>query len=209
MDSEIEKILLEKIKYFYPERLSIKENSRGYLSSGEYKRFAKKTGDFHANAHHWQKKVELLNATVKTNFYLVMPNHLDRCLSFQMKVGNKKDKNLRLQLGISALAPFFSIFLVKRIYKEVPEEESLWHGECFVFDGRVSVGHRLVEGPYGLCHACRMPISDSDRAAPEFEEGVSCPRCIQETTEDAKARFRERQKQIRLAEARGETHVGS
>ena len=97
---------------------------------------------------------------------------------------------------------------ILKYLEEVPEEESLWRGECFVFDGRVSVGHGLVEGTHGLCHACRMPITDADRTTPEFEEGVSCPRCVDETTEDAKARFRERQKQIRLAEARGETHVG-
>ena len=98
---------------------------------------------------------------------------------------------------------------ILKYLEEVPEDESLWRGECFVFDGRVSVGHGLEEGPYDLCHACRMPISDEDKAHPAYEQGVACPRCFDQTTEDDKARFRERQKQVDLAKARGEQHVGS
>ncbi|WP_306132900.1 oxygen-dependent tRNA uridine(34) hydroxylase TrhO [Roseivivax marinus] len=91
--------------------------------------------------------------------------------------------------------------------EHVPEADSAWQGECFVFDGRVSVGHGLREGPHLLCHACRRPIRPEDRARPEFEEGVACHQCAHETTEADKARFRERQKQIALARARGETHL--
>jgi len=97
---------------------------------------------------------------------------------------------------------------ILKYLEEVPEDESLWRGECFVFDGRVSVGHGLKEGPHNLCHACRRPILPEDRARPEFEQGVSCHHCIEETTDADKARFRERQKQIALAAARGETHLG-
>ncbi len=97
---------------------------------------------------------------------------------------------------------------ILKYLEEVPEAVSTWHGECFVFDQRVSVGHGLVEGNYDLCHACRRPISAEDKAHPAFEEGVSCPHCIEDFTESDRARFRERQRQITLAEARGEAHLG-
>ena len=96
---------------------------------------------------------------------------------------------------------------ILKYLEEVPAEHSTWQGECFVFDGRVSVGHGLKEGPHLLCHACRRPVLPEDRDRPEYEHGVSCHLCITETSDEDKARFRERQKQIRLAEARGERHL--
>ncbi|MDU8910776.1 rhodanese-related sulfurtransferase [Aestuariicoccus sp. MJ-SS9] len=96
---------------------------------------------------------------------------------------------------------------ILKYLEEVPEDQSTWHGDCFVFDGRVSVGHGLREGPHDLCHACRRPILPADRDRPEYEHGVSCHLCIDETSDDDKARFRERQKQIALARARGERHL--
>ncbi len=98
---------------------------------------------------------------------------------------------------------------ILRYLEEMPPEDSTWQGECFVFDNRVSVGHGLVEGPHKLCHGCRRPILPEDVKRPEYEHGVSCHRCVDETTEQDKARFRERQKQIQLARARGEEHLGS
>ena len=96
---------------------------------------------------------------------------------------------------------------ILKYLEEVPASESRWRGECFVFDGRVSVGHGLKVGPHQLCHACRRPILPADRARPEYEDGVSCHHCIHETSDADKARFRERQKQIELARARGEDHL--
>lgn len=96
---------------------------------------------------------------------------------------------------------------ILKYLEEVPEENSTWNGECFVFDGRVSVGHGLKEGPHELCHACRHPILPEDKNRAEFEEGVSCHQCISETSDEDKERFRERQKQIALAKARGERHM--
>lgn len=93
--------------------------------------------------------------------------------------------------------------------EKVPEEQSLWHGACFVFDERVSVEHGLKPGPHLLCHACRRPLEPADTHRPEFEEGVSCHLCIDQTTAEDKARFRERQRQIRLAAARGQRHLGA
>jgi UPF0176 protein len=88
-------------------------------------------------------------------------------------------------------------------------EDSLWQGECFVFDGRVSVGHGLAQGLHSLCHACRRPLDPKDRSDPAFEEGVACPSCVSKTSDADKARFRERQKQIALAAARGSRHLGT
>ncbi len=96
---------------------------------------------------------------------------------------------------------------ILKYLEEVPQEQSTWQGECFVFDGRVAVGHGLKEGQHRLCHACRRPILPDETTRAEFEEGVSCHLCINETTEADKDRFRERQKQMALAEARGERHI--
>lgn len=97
---------------------------------------------------------------------------------------------------------------ILKYLEEVPQEDSLWDGGCFVFDERVAVGHGLTVLPYGLCRACRRPLEDTDRAHPAYEEGVQCHRCVDDYTEADRARFRERQRQIKLAAARGERHVG-
>ena len=97
---------------------------------------------------------------------------------------------------------------ILKYLETVPREESLWEGECFVFDDRVSVGHSLEVGDYQLCHACRHPVSAEDREHPYFEEGVSCPRCYGTFSDSKMAALRERQKQVRLAKERGETHIG-
>ena len=97
---------------------------------------------------------------------------------------------------------------ILKYLEEVPEADSTWEGECFVFDARVSVGHGLKEGPHELCHACRRPILPADRSKPSFEQGVSCHQCIDETSEENKERFRERQKQIQLSAKRGKLHIG-
>ena len=97
---------------------------------------------------------------------------------------------------------------ILKYLEDVAPEESTWKGECFVFDGRVSVGHGLKEGAYELCHACRRPLLPSDKDHPRYEAGVSCHQCADETTDWDKERFRERQKQIALARERGEAHIG-
>ncbi|QPM91271.1 oxygen-dependent tRNA uridine(34) hydroxylase TrhO [Pseudooceanicola algae] len=118
----------------------------------------------------------------------------------------EKSTNFLLGQGVSEV--FHLKGGILKYLEEVPAQDSTWQGECFVFDRRVSVGHGLVEGPHELCHACRRPILPADHARPEFEDGVSCHFCIEETSETDKTRFRERQKQIGLARARGERHLG-
>jgi UPF0176 protein len=93
--------------------------------------------------------------------------------------------------------------------EQVPESESLWRGECFVFDNRVSVNHALEKGSYDQCHACRRPISETDKQSPQFRPGISCPACFDQRSDAERNRYREREKQMRLARARGETHIGA
>jgi UPF0176 protein len=97
---------------------------------------------------------------------------------------------------------------ILRYLETVPQEQSLWDGECFVFDQRVSVGHGLALGSYGRCHACRMPLSAEDQASPLYEDGIACPHCHASRDEQQRARYAERQKQIALAKVRGRGHVG-
>jgi UPF0176 protein len=97
---------------------------------------------------------------------------------------------------------------ILKYLEDVPEEDSLWQGQCFVFDERVSVGQGLKQGDLGLCRACRRPLSSVDRERPGYEPGVSCHRCMGEYSDADRERFRERQRQVELAAARGARHLG-
>lgn len=97
---------------------------------------------------------------------------------------------------------------ILKYLEEVPEEQSLWRGECFVFDNRVTVNHRLERGTYDQCHACRMPITDEEKTSQHFKPGVSCPHCFDRHTQEKVERFAERERQMQLARERGETHIG-
>lgn len=98
---------------------------------------------------------------------------------------------------------------ILRYLEEVPEKDSLWRGECFVFDNRVTVDHQLKRGLFEQCHACRMPIDAEDMASADYQPGVSCPHCVGTANTEQRQRFQERQKQMRLAEVRHQTHIGS
>jgi UPF0176 protein len=98
---------------------------------------------------------------------------------------------------------------ILKYLEEVDQPDSLWQGECFVFDNRVSVKQGLEPGEYALCHGCRWPITDADRQSDKYEEGVSCPACHDTLTDEQRQRFRDRQKQIELARQRNVPHVGA
>jgi UPF0176 protein len=98
---------------------------------------------------------------------------------------------------------------ILKYLEEVPAQETLWQGECFVFDERVTVNHHLEKGDYDQCHACRIPITEADKASAMYEKGVSCPHCFDKKSPEQKRRFAEREKQITLAKLRGEQHIGS
>jgi UPF0176 protein len=98
---------------------------------------------------------------------------------------------------------------ILKYLETVPPEQSRWQGECFVFDARVAVGQGLAPGSHVLCHACRRPVSQADATTPHYVEGVSCPACHEERSAAQRAGYAERQRQERLAAARGTVHVGA
>jgi UPF0176 protein len=98
---------------------------------------------------------------------------------------------------------------ILKYLETIPPEQSLWQGQCFVFDERVSVGHGLIPGQHDLCRACRQPLDDADIASPLFEAGVSCPKCHAITRDIQKDGARERQRQWELAKARQQVHIGA
>ncbi len=98
---------------------------------------------------------------------------------------------------------------ILRYLETTPEADSLWRGECFVFDERVAVGHGLSAGSHSLCRGCRMPVSAEGRRSPRYVEGVRCDRCADSRTEADRARYLERAKQIGIAARRGLAHIGA
>ncbi|WP_372737449.1 rhodanese-related sulfurtransferase [Neptunomonas sp.] len=97
---------------------------------------------------------------------------------------------------------------ILKYLEEVPQEASLWEGECFVFDDRVTVNHQLEKGQYDQCNACRMPITEADKNSEQYVSGVSCPYCFGKHTDEQMQRFAQREKQMQLAMERGEEHIG-
>lgn len=98
---------------------------------------------------------------------------------------------------------------ILKYLEEVPKENTLWEGDCFVFDDRVAVDHELNQSHYDQCHACRLPITEEDKQHPAYKLGVSCHNCIDKVSDEQRNRYKERQKQIELAKQRGEDHIGS
>ncbi len=97
---------------------------------------------------------------------------------------------------------------ILKYLEKIPDQQSLWEGECFVFDQRIAVGQGLKVSAYEQCYGCRHPVSPADRASAHYVEGVSCPYCHASLSDDQRTRFAERQKQAELARSRGQTHVG-
>ena len=97
---------------------------------------------------------------------------------------------------------------ILKYFESVNEDDSLWSGECFVFDDRVSVDQNLKKGSYDMCHGCRMPITSEDKKTDKYIRGVACPSCFDKTTEEQKNRYMSRQKQVDLAKKRNQKHIG-
>ncbi len=98
---------------------------------------------------------------------------------------------------------------ILKYLEEVPQEESMWEGDCFVFDNRVSVNHQLEKGKYDQCHACRMPITEEEKQNEYYQQGVSCVHCHDKLTNEQRRRFIDRERQVQLARSRGEKHIGA
>ena len=119
----------------------------------------------------------------------------------------EKATALMLELGFKNVSQLDGGIL--NYLETVDKDESLWEGECFVFDTRVAVDSDLTEGAYVQCHACRRPLSEADTRSPDYLEGVSCPKCVHDLDAGRAARLRERRKQVGLARQRGESHIGA
>lgn len=98
---------------------------------------------------------------------------------------------------------------ILKYLETVPEEDSLWHGDCFVFDERVSVGHGLARGQHQLCRSCRMPLGEAELQSPHYVPGVSCPYCHGTRTPEQERALAERERQMQLARQRGQEHIGA
>ena len=156
----------------------------------------------------------------ETNSFRQFPKWVDENLKPLMKKQNKKKVamfctgGIRCEKASSYLLQegFEEVFQLKggilKYLENIEPKNSLWEGECFVFDERVSIQHGLVEGNYSMCHACRMPIDDKDIKSKKYIEGISCPNCYDIHSDETKQRFAERQKQINLAKQRNEKHIG-
>jgi UPF0176 protein len=142
----------------------------------------------------WVREQKNLGKQTKIAMFCTGGIRCEKSTSFMLSEGF--DKVYHLQGGIL------------KYLETIPAEESKWHGECFVFDERVSVGHGLVQGPYELCRSCREPVGDAERSSPQFEQGVSCPKCFGTRSDGELASLRERQHQVELAKARGGEHIG-
>ncbi len=148
----------------------------------------------------------------KVNNFRDFPKYLNN-LSKKKKVAMFCTGGIRCEKASVYLKQkgFMNVFQLKggilNYLKKIKKKQSLWTGECFVFDNRVSVKHDLASGSYSICSGCRNPISIKDKDSKKYEQGVSCPRCHSKLSDNQKTRFRMRQKQINLAKKAGNRHI--
>ncbi len=153
----------------------------------------------------------------KTNHFRQFPNYVKQQLDPQNKqkialfctggIRCEKASAYLLEQGFETVYQLRGGIL--KYLAEIPEDESLWQGECFVFDSRVSVDRHLAKGQYLQCFACRRPLTKQDLNADSYEQGVSCPHCINDKTSAQRTACKERQHQVELAEQRNEKHIGA
>ena len=195
----------------------------------------KKVGEY-VNPEDWNKLIEDPNTIVidtrnnyevdigtfknsinpRTETFREFPSYVDKNLDKNepKKVAMFCTGGIRCEKATSLLLEkgFKNVYHLKggilKYLESIPKEESLWQGECFVFDQRVAVTHGLDEGQYDQCYACRHPLSPDELKSKKYIKGISCPYCFNKLTQKKKAGVIERQKQIMLSKLKGENHIG-
>lgn len=136
-------------------------------------------------------------------------HHKDKAIAMFCTGGIRCEKSTSLLLSMGFKEVYHLKGGILKYLEEIPKEESLWQGECFVFDDRVAVTHGLALGTHSECYGCRMPLSQEDIKSPHYEEGVKCHHCYNTRNESHYMRVRERQRQMVIAKKRGRAHIGS
>ena len=152
----------------------------------------------------------------QTETFREFPSYIERNLkdNKQKKVAMFCTGGIRCEKATSLMLEegFENVYLLKggilKYLENISKEESLWQGECFVFDQRVAVTHGLDEGQYDQCYACRHPLSPEELESNQYTKGISCPYCFNKLSDKKKAGVIERQKQIMLSKSKGENHIG-
>ena len=217
-------------KYMPFNRLKIKIKKEIVTFDGNLYDVEKFTAN-HVNSHKWNKLISDKNTMVidvRNNFEYEMGtfknstnpktknfSEFKKFVNFSL---NKfKDKKIAMFCTGGIRCEKASSYMLKKGFKnlyqleggilkyleEVPKKKSLWKGECFVFDNRVSVKDKQMQGSYSLCHGCRYPINSKDKKSKQFEEGVRCPRCYDSLSKEKIIRLRERNKQIKISKKKG------
>ncbi|MBD1157419.1 rhodanese-related sulfurtransferase [Pelagibacterales bacterium SAG-MED20] len=189
----------KKINYIDPKKWNKLINDKKTLVLDSRKPFEFKVGTFKKSVNpdidNFREFPKYLNKLKKTKPIAMFCTGGIRCEKASVYLEKKGFKNVyQLKGGIL------------NYLKNVNKKESLWNGECFVFDNRISLKHGLVTGTYSMCSGCRKPISLKDKKSNKYEEGISCPNCHDSLTKVQKDRFRMRQRQINLAKKTGSKH---
>jgi len=190
----------KKINHVDPKKWNKLINDKETLVLDSRKPFEYKVGTFKKSVNpdvdNFREFPKYLNKLKKTKPIAMFCTGGIRCEKASVYLEKKGFKNVyQLKGGIL------------NYLKNVKKKESLWNGECFVFDNRISLKHGLLTGTYSMCSGCRKPISTKDKKSKKYEEGVSCPNCHDNLTKVQKDRFRMRQKQINLAKKTGSKHI--
>ena len=192
-----------------------KRKSKNHIDPTKWNKLIRDKNTFLLDA---RKPFEYKVGTFKRS---INPN-VDNFREFPSYLKNlKKNKTIAMFCTGGIRCEKASVFLKKKGFKNVFQlkggiinylktiniKKSLWKGECFVFDNRVSVKHKLIPGTYSMCRGCRMPISQKDKKSGKYKEGISCPYCYDKLTKSQRDRFSMRQKQILLAKKINNTHI--
>ena len=189
-----------KNKYIEPNKWNKLIKDKDTLVLDSRKPFEYDVGTFkksiNPNVYNFREFPKYLNKLNKKKSIAMFCTGGIRCEKASVYLKNKGFKNVyQLRGGIL------------NYLKKVNKKKSLWKGECFVFDNRISVKHGLIKGTYSMCSGCRKPISPEDKKSTKYEEGVSCPNCHDRLSNSQKDRFRMRQKQINIAKKSGKKHI--